>query len=294
LGIASSALNRRLIDLEQDIGTILFDRLQGGVRLTAAGEAFAGHVRRTLSDLDRVGDQIQALHTLMRGRVAVGTAESAAVDLVPRAIADFQRRHPGVRFAVVVGNPQSMITDLVEDRVDLILTHEAPDHHDVAVLAAVPKSFCALMRPDHPLATRPQLQLRECQNYPIVLADETLAGRSLIESTLAKSSVRLEPMLVTNMVEVMKRYVRNSSAICFQFRVGLAAELTGTDLVAVPLTDPEFARAQLMLATRRGRVLPPSAAAFCEDLRALLMETPAPAAPTAPAAPPAPRAPPAL
>jgi DNA-binding transcriptional LysR family regulator len=272
LGMASSALNRRVLDLEQDIGTSLFDRLQGGVRLTAAGEAFASHVRRTLGDLERVGDQIEALQGLMRGHVALGTAESAAVDLVPNAIADFQRRHPGVRFTVAVGNPHTMIADLLEDRVDLILTHEQPGHHDVLVLAAAPKSFCALMRPDHPLAGRQRLQLRDCQDYPIALADETLAGRSLIESTLAKSSTHLQPVVVTNMIEVMKRYVRSSNAVCFQFRVEPAADLTREELVAIPLADPEFLRARLMLATRRGRVLPPSAAAFCEQLRILLKE----------------------
>ena len=38
LGIASSALNRRLLDLEADVGARLFERLQRGVRLTAPGE----------------------------------------------------------------------------------------------------------------------------------------------------------------------------------------------------------------------------------------------------------------
>jgi DNA-binding transcriptional LysR family regulator len=273
LRIASSALNRRVLDLEQEIGTILFDRLQGGVRLTAAGETFAAHVRRTLSDLERAGDQIRALQGLVRGHVAIGTAESAATDLVPSAIVAFQREHPGVRFSVSVGNPHSMIADLLEDRVDLILTHEQPDHHDVRVLASVPKSFCALMRSDHPLATSAELRLRDCQKYPIVLADHMLAGRSLIEATLARSSFALEPVLVTNMVEVMKRYVHGTNAICFQFRVGSAGELATGELLALPLAEPEFSRAQLMLATRRGRVLPPSAAAFCESLQALLKET---------------------
>jgi DNA-binding transcriptional LysR family regulator len=272
LRIASSALNRRVLDLEQELGTILFDRLQSGVRLTAAGEAFAAHVRRTLSDLDRFGDQIQGLQGLMSGHVAIAAAESAAVDLVPGVVAAFQRKHAGVRFTVSVGVPRTLLSDLLEDRVDMILTHERPDHPDVVVLAAAPKSFCALMHPDHPLAARLQVQLRDCQDYPIVLADDALAGRSLIETTLAKSSLQLAPVLVTNMVEVMKQYVRTSNAICFQFRVGPVAEVKG-DLIAKPLADPELSKASLMLATRRGRVLPPSAASFCEDLRALLKET---------------------
>ena len=50
-------------------------------------------------------------------------------------------------------------------------------------------------------------------------------------------------------------------------------ETTTDSVCRVPLAEPEFSGAQLMLATRRGRVLPPSAAAFCENLRALLKET---------------------
>jgi DNA-binding transcriptional LysR family regulator len=273
LHIAWSALNRRVLDLEQEAGTILFDRLKGGVRLTAAGEAFAAHVRRTLSDLDRVGDHILALQGLHRGHIAIGAAESAAVDLVPGAMAAFQLDHPRVRFTITVGTPRTMLYDLLEDRVDLILTHEEPRHHDVSVLAAVPKSFCALMRPDHRLAGRSPLHLRDCQDYPIVLADESLAGRSLIEATLAASSLRLEPVLVTNMVEVMKQYVRSSLAICFQFRIGPSPDPTGGDLIANPLADSELAGARLMLAVRRCRVLPPAAAAFGETLRPLLRES---------------------
>jgi len=272
LGIASSALNRRVLDLEQEIGITLFDRLKSGVRLTAAGEAFAAHVRRTLGDLERFGDQLRDLQGLMRGHVAIGTAESAAIDLVPGVVSAFQRQHPGVRFTVLVGTPRTMLSDLLEDRIDMALTHERPDHPDVRVLAAAPKSFCALMHPDHPLARHPHLQLRDCQDFPIVLADDTLAGRSLIESTLAKTSLQLAPVLVTNMVEVMKQYVRISDAICFQFRVAPAAK-AGSDLVAKPLVDPELSKASLMLAVRRSRVLSPSAASFCEKVRALLKET---------------------
>ena len=48
LRIASSALNRRVLDLEEEIGTILFDRLQGGVRLTAAGESTLVNIQASM------------------------------------------------------------------------------------------------------------------------------------------------------------------------------------------------------------------------------------------------------
>lgn len=46
LFIASSALNRRILELEAELGTPLFERLPRGVKLTAAGEIFFHYVRR--------------------------------------------------------------------------------------------------------------------------------------------------------------------------------------------------------------------------------------------------------
>jgi DNA-binding transcriptional LysR family regulator len=270
LRIASSALNRRLLDLERDLGTLLFDRLQSGVRLTAAGEIFAAHVRRTLSDVAQVGDQIDELEGLTGGHVAIGSAESAATDFLPHALVAFQRANPGMRFTLAVGAPATMLADLLADHVDLILTHQEPGHHDVAVLAAAREIFCALMRPGHPLAGRASVSLAECQDYPVVLAEESLAARALVETALATAALRIQPILVTNMFEVMKHYVRMTDAVSFHFYVSPLADAARSLLVAVPLADPQLAEARLMLAVRRGRTLPPGAAAVRDALRALL------------------------
>src|SRR5579871_6090118 len=105
LHIASSALNRRILDVELELGTSLFERLARGVRLTAAGEMYVGYVRRSLSELALVGSRIEQLRGLVRGRVRVAATESMAGELVPSAVARFQRAHPGVRFQVTIGAP---------------------------------------------------------------------------------------------------------------------------------------------------------------------------------------------
>jgi len=270
LRIASSALNRRVLDLEREVGTILFDRLPNGVRLTAAGEIFAAHVRRTLTDVKHVGDQIQDIQGQMCGHVAIGSAESAAIDVLPRLIASFQEHYPGARFTLAVGSPREILADLLEDRVDLILTHEQPNHHDVVVLASARMPFCALMRTGHKLAAQKRLFINNCQYFPIVLAQEQLAARALVDATLTASSLSMQPVLVTNMFEVMKNYVRLTDAISFHFCLSPLGDASLDGLVAVPLADRQLAEARLTLAVRRGRTLSTSAVAVCQRLERLL------------------------
>jgi DNA-binding transcriptional LysR family regulator len=266
LHVASSALNRRILDLEEELGTTLFERLPRGVRLTAAGELFVDYVRRNLSALELVGSQIEHLRGLVRGQVRVAAAESLAGDLLPRAIGEFQSSHPGVRFQVRISVPGDMLAALMGDTVDLMLTHETPAHPDASVLASVAHPFCAVMARDHPLAKRRALRLRDCFAYPVALADQSLAGRALIERALAKSSFHFEPALVSNSVEAMKAYARTSKAVCFQFKTGAAHDVARGEMVAVPLADPALSGTQLVLAARRGRVLPIAAAKFSEQL----------------------------
>ncbi len=272
LRIASSALNRRVLDLEREVGTILFDRLPNGVRLTAAGEIFAAHVRRTLSDVKNVGERIQAIQGRKGGHIAIGSAESAAIDVLPTLIAKFQEGCPGTRFTLAVGAPHDLLADLLEDRVDLILTHEAPTHQDVAVLAFARMPFCAVMRAGHPLAAQSKLFINNCQDFPIVLAQKQLAARTLVDAALAASSLQMQPVLVTNMFEVMKNYVRLTNAISFQFHLAPFDTATLDGLVAIPLADKELAEARLILAVRRGRALSSGAASLCERIQKLLRD----------------------
>src|SRR6202163_3431515 len=98
LNVASSALNRQILDLEADLGSPLFERLARGVRVTPAVEAFLVYARLVMSELKAVESRIEQLRGLVRGQVSVAAAESVAGELLPSAITQFQATHPYVRF----------------------------------------------------------------------------------------------------------------------------------------------------------------------------------------------------
>jgi DNA-binding transcriptional LysR family regulator len=267
LNVASSALNRQILDLETDLGAPLFERLPRGVRVTSAGEAFLVYARLVISELKAVESRIEQLRGLVRGQVSVAAAESVAGEFLPSAITRFQATHPYVRFHVRIGAPEELAVALVEDRVDLILTHEMPRKKDVVVIAVARQALCAMVVPDHPLVRLDELRLRDCLAYPLALADATLAGRGLIEQVLARASFDLDPRLVSNSVEAMKAFAHMNRGVCFQFRKPGKALIPPGDMIALPLVDPPLLQARLLLATRRSRVLPVAAAAFVEQMK---------------------------
>lgn len=267
LHIASSALNRRILDLEAEVGFALFERLARGVRPTAAGELYLVYVRRSLKELRQLEAQIDGLRGLARGQVRVAVAESVTSRLLPDAIADYQLRHPGVVFSVLVDGPERLNQALLRDEVDLIFTHAPTAHQQIEVLASVAQPLCALVAPGHPLATRQKLRLHDCTAYPIAMPDESLAARAFLDAALRRASVSFEPALVSNSVEMTKVFARTRQGVCFSFHIGARPDISG--MLTIRLSEPALADTRLELAARRGRVLPVAAAAFAEEMVSL-------------------------
>ncbi|HEX3774477.1 MAG TPA: LysR family transcriptional regulator [Polyangiaceae bacterium] len=270
LHIASSALNRRVLDLEAEVGSPLFERLPRGVRATAAGELLLAYVRRSLKELRLVEAQIDGLRGLVHGRVRIAVAESVTGRMLPDAIAEYHGRHPGVGFSVRVGGPKEIAAALLRDRADLVLTHEQANRPEFEVLAEAHQPLCVLVAPEHPLAARTALRLRDCVSFPIAMPDETLAARTLIEHALGRTSIRFEPALTSNSIDATKVFARSSHGLCFSFQIGKKPDVSG--MISIPLADAEVQDATLRLASRRGRVLPVAAASFAEQLIAIFDE----------------------
>lgn len=266
LHVASTALNRKILEIEADVGTPLFERLPRGVRLTSAGEVLIAAVRRSMADMRSAESQIEQLRGLVRGTVRLGCAESVAVDLIPDTIAQYQQTRPGVQFQIVAGVTGVLVAALLADDVELILVHDPVPSDALRVIAAVPQPLCAMLRPDHPLAGRTTLRLADCQAYTVALGDRTFGSRRLLDALMARSHMTLQVALEASTVQTLKEFTLRTGAISFQFQIGTQNEARRGALVAIPLTDRTLTASQLVLLARAGRTLPIATLSFMEAL----------------------------
>src|ERR1700760_5057579 len=121
LNLTPSAMNRRIQDLEAEIGTPLFERRSRGVKLTPAGEMFIRYARSQIADAERMKSQVEDLRGLRRGPVLIACSQALAHDFLPSRIAEFGKRHPKVVFDLKVMDHDRALASLAAYDVDLAL-----------------------------------------------------------------------------------------------------------------------------------------------------------------------------
>ncbi len=116
--ISQPALSMQIKELEESVGTALFERGPRHVRLTDFGEAFALRVRDILRSVDELGDLARASRDRLVGRLRIGVIPTVAPYLLPTVIADLTRANPDLDIHVRETLTPRLIRDVAEGRLD--------------------------------------------------------------------------------------------------------------------------------------------------------------------------------
>jgi DNA-binding transcriptional LysR family regulator len=110
LGIAKSIVSRRILSLENRLGTSMFHRSTRRLSLTETGIAYYERARRILADVAEAEDVASQLHGELKGRLRVAAPMSFGYRHLSPVVMEFLRTHPQVDIEL----------DLNDRRVELI------------------------------------------------------------------------------------------------------------------------------------------------------------------------------
>jgi DNA-binding transcriptional LysR family regulator len=266
LSLTASAMNRKLQDLEGEVGTLLFERRARGVRLTTAGETFVRYARSQLAEAEALRSQIEDLKGLRVGPVRIACSQAVVYDFLPQRIAEFQRERPRATFSLAVLDHDRALQALAAYEAELALAFRPAVWPTIRVVARLPQRLTAIMRADHPLAAAPSLRLSACLAHRLALPDRSFGGRHLLDEAAARRDLQFNIAAESNSFEMLRALALRGGLVTFQIEIGApAADLT-PGLVGVPIDERDMPLADLALCQLRGRPLPAMAAAFAERL----------------------------
>ncbi len=272
LSITPSALNRRLLSMEDDLGVAIFERLATGVRLSTAGEILLEHIRNQISDMERVKSRIADLSGMRRGNVAIAASAEFLGEFLPQQISRYREEHPGVTFTVNQQPRGDTEQTLIDHSADIALVFEPLKLADFQILCRIKQSLMCVMAHDHELAQNSSVRLYECAEFPVLLPDSSSGVRSLLDTSAVRLGVDLQPVVQSDNLEFLRRCSMRFGHISFDVPINMPGNMEEQQWVARPVDSRDVPDGFLFVGHLRGRALPVAAARFIEKIVANLAD----------------------
>lgn len=270
--IAPSALHRRIQAFEDELGLQIFERLQNGVRLNAAGELVIHHIRKQIADAESLKSTLSELEGIRRGHVTIACSQALAPYFLPRQISLYRKDYPRVTFKVVILENNFAAKAIEDFDVDMALVFDSDILSGFRLSFVVHQPLRAVVARSHPLAQRKTVRLRECVEYPLALPDISFSGRRILDASILDKSVKLLPDIESNSFEFLKNYTQYDNAVCLQIDIGLPPNNAESGMVKLEIDRRDLMSGYLYLAQHKGRNISVAAAKFAEQINKSILE----------------------
>ena len=265
LHISQSAVSKQVAQLEQNLGTPLFDRLGSQVRLTAAGNVVLQRAEGMLRLHKELLSELDDLSQLTRGELRVGLPLLGSNALFASLFAEYRRRYPNIQVQLLEGGSMHIEQAVMSGELELggSLTPKNP------LFGYQP--FCdepldALLPADHPLAQGGSVRLEQLADTPFLLYQRSFMLNERLLQACQQLGFTPKEGGRSGQSDFLVALVAAGQGVVLLPSV-VARELIRPGVVRLKLVAPDYLRWDIAFIWRDGAYLSRAAQAWLELLR---------------------------
>jgi len=265
LGLSQPSLSGQIRRLEEQLGSVLFDRHGRGVSMTAAGRTLYPRARRLLDELRATEEAVRREGAAGGGVLQVGAIPTVAPYVLPGALRRFHAHHATTRVELREDYSAVLARLLLDGALDVVIAAlpYAFDHLDTEVLGT--DALVVAVPISHPAARAGRITLQQLHDAPAVTLDP---AHCLGEQVAGFCSTRqLSPSVVCRSAQLATVLELVGADVGVSIVPAMAATRHNTPACAyVPLVDHALQR-DIVAVWRRGAVPGAEARAFVDAVR---------------------------
>ena len=216
LYISQPSLSQTLRQIEDEVGTPLFDRSTSPFHLTYAGERYLKAVEAVLDIETRLKEEIESIRRDDGGRLRLGISVTRAMQVLPDVIPIFTKSYPNVTIELTEAASASLEGLLQKGQIDLALAaleaneaniaYELIEKESIGILAGKGSQLAQLV----PSGTPISLEMVEKEAF--VSLDTSHSSRIIQDRLFRRYNIRPKILLETSSLEVARRVALKSGA----------------------------------------------------------------------------------
>ena len=195
LGFSQSTVSFQIKQLERELNTQLFERINHTVMLTDKGREVLKYAHQITKLSAELEESLHSSHAVS-GNVRLAMADSLCDSLLRRDFGRFREQYPGISLKIIAAGTEEMFRLLNQNQVDMVLTldnHIYQAEYVIVKEERVGVHFVAAA--EHPLCRRENVKPKELLKQPFFLTEKGMSYRRLLEEKLAELSLEICPVL---------------------------------------------------------------------------------------------------
>lgn len=237
LGYSQSTVSFQIKQLESELNTQLFERINHTVVLTERGKEvlkYAHQIHQLSQKLEETMQEGEAV----RGHIRLAMADSLCDSLIDEKFLDFRKQYPGITLKVIAAGTQEMFRLLNQNEVEAILTLDNHIYNTEYVIAREKKvgvHFVAAA--DSPIGRLGSISVRKLVEEPFILTEKGMSYRRLMDEKLAEMSLEIQPVLEIGSTRQICSLVKRGMGVSFLPDYVTEADIKAGRLVRLNVDD---------------------------------------------------------
>ena len=261
LHLTQPAVSKRVAQLEEELGTPLFDRIGRTVRPTEAGQTLLPHARAVQRELQAAEQSVRDLAGAVSGRLRLATSHHIGLHRLPPVLSFFSGAYPSVNLDIDFMDSEQAYELTLRGEVELAVVTLAPIPVPQGITSPVwhdPLDF--MVQAGHELSRRHTVELRELSRHPAILPGLNTYTGQIVKDLFDRRGLPVQVAIATNYLET----IRMMSAVGLGWTV-LPRSMRDQSLATLPVRDVRIERT-LGVVRHEGHSLSRAARAFIDAL----------------------------
>jgi len=214
MAMSQPAVSQQIRQLEEEAGLRLFDTHARPIQLTDAGRELLRHARAILAQVEVAADAMSSLEGQFKGQIHLGVV-SPAQYFAPAMLTAFRERYPQVRVKLSIAQRDTLLAQLAEHKLDLVIGGYPPAHAEVEAEAFARHPHVLVASSSHPLAHQPGLQWADLRQEPFLFREPGSSTRQFLEQLMMVQGLQVQTAIELQGPETIRQAVMAGMGISF-------------------------------------------------------------------------------
>lgn len=215
LGYSQSTISFQIKQLEDEIGCLLFERINHTITLTDRGRELVSYAHQVRALTEDFKDSLTKEEEC-RGHIHIVTPDSVCEEMIYSRYIDFHEKYPLISIRFTTGDSALMLDMLDHNEADVIITLDRRLYNKDYVIAkeeALPMHFVTSKRSR--FVGKKNLSIHDIASEPFILTEYGQGYRRVFDKELAKKSMEITPVLEIGRTDVITHILAKSDMISY-------------------------------------------------------------------------------